>query len=391
MNKGIKTFIALLFAGTAAVLAHAPVTFPAGDGHVKVAIVEYIEGADRYWYKSENKEVAEVNGIAYAYDPKTSVVYVQSVNGNYRVQVPADELARIKKEGKIPELTGPELQIEIERNTRDITSLYDGRNIERGRTVADSMNVAQKERKERELAEFARRQEQARRDEERRRADGGNWRRTPVGGLSFKCLYCDHEEKDADYLNLMAVTSTELYHLEHVDGALGTEFDQLHVYPLREELRSYDPFEEHLRLYRDSLSRSDMSYNRAQVEAFNREQASRQIARMHEKAPYGFLSDVRVCNNRGHLGIDFSFTNMRPSPVTQLVLGITYPDRNYNDINAEFPVEGPLKQYDEARWSFPDSTYPYPTVDGGNLWLRITYADGNVVTLRNSDVVQDGI
>ena len=121
------------------------------------ALVKYDQEANGLYSKKENLMVTEVNhsALPYAFDKKTSNLYVLTENGNYEITLNKDYAQAIKHNSRIPQLRGEELNQAIDRANAQLAQhfaqlnqqILDKRAADRRIAVADSLE------KERELEE----------------------------------------------------------------------------------------------------------------------------------------------------------------------------------------------------------------------------------------------
>ena len=121
------------------------------------ALVKYDQETNGLYSKKENIMVTEVSHSAqpYAFDKKTSNLYVLTENGNYEITLNKDYAQAIKHNSRIPQLRGEELNQAIDRANAQLAQhfaqlnqqILDKRAADRRNAIADSLE------KERELEE----------------------------------------------------------------------------------------------------------------------------------------------------------------------------------------------------------------------------------------------
>ena len=380
MIKRIYLIISMLLALATTAGAHITVKLGRYDALSQTAIINYREDGDGVYRAQRDFPVNSVEGIAYAYDPKTHCLYVKTMSGNYIVQLDKKSGEKYKKQDLLKKYSGEELTREVNAVTQSLETTYASLNEKRAAEV--------KAKKDRE--EAARRQaEQEARDKaeaEARRKASLKAHEVPTGGLDFECEICDHVEKGANSLNVKSIIGDKIYALEKVNGALGTYFEVIHVYPLRSDLTNYGPYKEHMKFFSSELKES-AGLTTSEIRDFNKAAGRAQVQRLTSLAPYGFLSDVSLNCGNG-LTASFRFTNLSSKTVKSLVFRIGYTTTSGSYATAEFEGAGPIEQYYDVAWDFTSSRYPCIS-SLSDVSLTLTYTDGTKRELTGSEVIID--
>lgn len=380
MIKRIYLILSMMLAIAATAGAHITVKLGRYDALSQTAIINYREDGDGVFRAQRDFPVNSLEGIAYAYDPKTHRLYVKTTSGNYMVQLDKKSGEKYKKQELLKKYSGEELLNEVNAVTKSLETTYASIN---GKREAE---VRQKKEREEAARLQAEREAREKQEAEARRKAALKAHEVPTGGLDFECEICDHVEKGANSLNVKSIIGDKIYALEKVNGALGTYFEVIHVYPLRSELLNYGPYKEHMKFFASELSES-AGLSESEIRDFNKAAGRAQVQRLTSLAPYGFLSDVSLNCGNG-LTASFRFTNLSSKTVKSLVLRIDYVTTSGSYASAEFEGAGPIEKFYDVAWDFTSSRYPCIS-SLSDVTLTLTYTDGSKQELRGSEVVID--
>ena len=112
------------------------------------AIVSYIKNENGFYIKNVNKMTDVVVGVveSYAYDKKARNLYVLTENSNVVITLTKDYAKIIKRNKDIPQLSGEELDKEVQMRTKLLNDKYESLNREREQQIVDSIKKQDKKK-----------------------------------------------------------------------------------------------------------------------------------------------------------------------------------------------------------------------------------------------------
>lgn len=107
-------------------------------------IVAYELGSDGYYKRVTKKSVERVDNIvgSYAYDKKAQNLYVMTPNSNIVITLTKDYAKIIKKNKSIPQVAGDELDVLVQKYSKQLDDKYTALNEARTRHIQDSIAKA---------------------------------------------------------------------------------------------------------------------------------------------------------------------------------------------------------------------------------------------------------
>lgn len=378
--------LTILLAGTFQMLGHTKVTFGSNEGATIYGIINYMRDAKGFWNVQRDFTANSLDGICYAIVPETNTVYVKTMTGNYRVLTNKDKIKQLKKTGAVKEYKSTDVESLVNEETAKLQATYNQLNTKRQATVTDSTM-----RVENAL--------QAQRDAERREAEAyesklrkgiadGSAFILPTGGLTFKCKYCSHEERNAKNLKIKAIANNYIYHLAEVDGPLGVKYDMIHVYPIRADLRTSSKFNQHLKDYGKAIVNDNKAMSVAEIDRFNKEQVAGLKDKIAAKAPDGYLDEVIIDCNGSQMSIEIYYVNSNPQKktVSSIDFVMDYVTTSGSNHTAKFKLTGPVKYFDGTEYVNERAGYPCCSRIN-DITLYVTYTDGSKVTLNGDSLI----
>lgn len=121
--------------------------FTSVNSFLRKEIVSYIKNENGFYVKNVNKMTDVVVGVveSYAYDKKAQNLYVLTESSNVVVTLTKDYAKIIKRNKGIPQLSGEELDKEVQMRTKLLNDKYESLNREREQQIVDSIKKARQE------------------------------------------------------------------------------------------------------------------------------------------------------------------------------------------------------------------------------------------------------
>lgn len=172
--------------------------FTSVNSFLRKEIVSYIKNENGFYVKNVNKMTDVVVGVveSYAYDKKAQNLYVLTESSNVVVTLTKDYAKIIKRNKGIPQLSGEELDKEVQMRTKLLNDKYESLNREREQQIVDSIKKARQEEIDSinkaiqdSIDKANRLQAMIEAQAEYRRTHAPN--DVPLGNVSLKCDICD--------------------------------------------------------------------------------------------------------------------------------------------------------------------------------------------------------
>ena len=172
--------------------------FTSVNSFLRKEIVSYIKNENGFYIKNVNKMTDVVVGVveSYAYDKKAQNLYVLTESSNVVVTLTKDYAKIIKRNKGIPQLSGEELDKEVQMRTKLLNDKYESLNREREQQIVDSIKKARQEEIDSinkaiqdSIDKANRLQAMIEAQAEYRRTHAPN--DVPLGNVSLKCDICD--------------------------------------------------------------------------------------------------------------------------------------------------------------------------------------------------------
>lgn len=122
--------------------------FTSVNSFLRKEIVSYIKNENGFYIKNVNKMTDVVVGVveSYAYDKKAQNLYVLTESSNVVVTLTKDYAKTIKRNKGIPQLSGEELDKEVQMRTKLLNDKYESLNREREQQIVDSIKKQDKKK-----------------------------------------------------------------------------------------------------------------------------------------------------------------------------------------------------------------------------------------------------
>lgn len=358
------------------------------------ALVKYDQETNGLYSKKENIMVTEVSHSAqpYAFDKKTSNLYVLTENGNYEITLNKDYAQAIKHNSRIPQLRGEELNQAIDRANAQLAQhfaqlnqqILDKRAADRRNAIADSLE------KERELEE-ARAAIEKRREEYR---TTHKWNRIPLRGNRISCEDDDCEDTySGDIMVCGAIKNDTLLYITPKDFYLGIELYKAHYAKIPIALQQDEDFNYHLLAFKDSIDESALNLNsvRTVTDYLNFRSYTQAVEELKAKAPYGFITKWSW-ENEVTVSLELEFFNTNKKKVKYIDVHWVATN-DVDDVRGRgvFKGTGPVEYLSSASWSWNNSLY-FLANDATTLRIAkivLTYMNGTKKILTGNSIVID--
>ena len=252
-------------------------------------IVAYELGSDGYYKRVTKKSVERVDNIvgSYAYDKKAQNLYVITPSSNIVITLTKDYAKIIKKNKSIPQVAEEELDVLVQKYSKQLDDKYTALNETRTKHIQDSIAKAKAD-----SIEIVKLKEERLAKLKKERSDymeTHNWRMVPTGN---KSLYCDECEKSfsEDSLFTIGIKNDTIYYFTRTDGRLGYTYITGHKSELSQSLKEYSPFRYHYEIFKDSLTDESEDYDMITSE-LSYHYLDEYVKRLKKRAPYGFFTD----------------------------------------------------------------------------------------------------
>ncbi len=358
------------------------------------ALVKYDQEANGLYRKKENIMVTEVSHSAqpYAFDKKTSNLYVLTENGNYEITLNKDYAQAIKHNNRIPQLHGEELNLAIDQANAQLAQhfaqlnqqILDKRAADRRIAVADSLE------KERELEE-ARAAIEKRREEYR---TTHKWNRIPLRGNLISCEDDDCEDTfSGDTIIYGMIKNDTLLYITPKDFYLGIELEKAHYAKIPETLQKDEAFNYHLFAFKDSIDENALNLTSIQrvTDYLNYHFYTKAFEKLKSKAPYGFITKWSW-ENEVTVSLELEFFNTNKKKIKYIEIHWVATN-DVDDVRGRgvFRGTGPVEYLSSASWSWDNSLY-FLANDATTLRISkiiLTYMNGTKKILTGNSIVID--
>jgi len=358
------------------------------------ALVKYDKEANGLYSKKENLMVKEVSHSArpYAFDKKTSNLYVLTENGNYEITLNKDYAQAVKHNSRIPQLRAEELNQAIDRANAQLAQhfaqlnqqILDKRAADRRNAIADSLE------KERE-SEEARAAIEKRREEYR---TTHKWNRIPLRGNLISCEDNDCEDTfSGDTIIYGMVKNDTLLYITPKDFYLGIDLAKAHYTKIPETLQKDEAFNYHLLAFKDSIDKNAplLSSVRGITSYLNYSFYTKAFEELEAKAPYGFITKWSW-ENEVTVSLQLEFFNTNKKKVKYIEVHWVATN-DVDDVRGRgvFKGTGPVEHLSSASWSWNNSLY-FLAKDATALHIAkivLTYMNGTKKILTGNSIVID--
>ena len=362
--------------------------FDNSNSVVRKTLLEYELDSDGFYQKKEGSLIDKVDKVVsmYAFDKKSSNLYVQTETGNY-VVVLNKEHAKIYKQSKLaPIIDEKMIDAEVARVNSMLEERFESLNQARTKHLRDS---AEKVR----LAELEKIRQDSIQKAFQKAVDlkyiqSHNWHDLPMNKLGLECILCGHHVYE-DVVYCEGMINDTIYYVENATGIMGTSYKKLHVSQYNPRLKNEVKYNYHVKLFNDSLhSRPYLSPE--YVKAENEKLYAAYAESISSKAPYGYVDNTGFDFQEDHLIFDFSYTNTTTKVIKSIEIhcNILDPAENTKKV-IKLKAIGPVEMLETRSWTWDDDTNKVPDLvtDLRIGKLVITFKDGRQKILLPKDIV----
>ena len=358
-----------------------------------VAMTIYVPDEQGIYQKKTNVPVKsmEKSASCYAYDKKGKCLYFFTEFGNFAVKINDETSKVVKKDEKIPQLSGEELRSQIMHIDQLLEEKFTRLNANRRRVIADSI-AAVKERQRLEAIERAR-QDSIRRANEivrlnRYRAEH-KWRWVPVNVSRLDCSLCEESISVADSVFALTVSRDTIYFPTIENGLLGNKLTQIHICPVPSQLRDSESFNYHLEAFDDSIA-ATYHIQRQDVVRANIGYLDEVLAAVDKQAPYGYFVDWDWADDYSMVTFEFAYFNTNKETIKYIdVYWKITNDVGDVRLTGHFKGTGPVRKNTTGHWNWDHSSY-IVAGDATTMDLTkviITYMNGKQQTLTKKMII----
>lgn len=358
------------------------------------ALVKYDLEANGLYGKKENLMVTEVSNEAqpYAFDRKTSNLYVLTTNGNFEITLNKDYARIVKNNSRIPQLHGEELNQVIDRANAQLAQhfaqlnqqILDKRAANRRIAIADSLA------KEREM-------EEARAAIERKRAEyraTHQWSKIPIGGHQLSCQEedCDNTYQ-RDTVLCFAIKNDTILYINREELNLGIKIYQIHYTKIPQSLQQDEAFNYHLLVFKDSIDAHSLNISSIPTltKQLNAIEYASYIDELRKMAPYGFIVKWSW-DNEVTVSLQLKYFNSNKKRIKYIEVHWAA----INDVGdvrgrGSFRGTGPLGFLESGSWDWDRSLY-FVADDATTMRITkviLTYMNGTKKILTGDAIVID--
>jgi hypothetical protein len=362
--------------------------FDNSNSVVRKMLLEYELGSDGFYQKKEGALVEKVDHVVslYAFDKKSSNLYVQTETGNY-VVVLNKEHAKIYKQSKLAPFIDEEMvDAEVARVNSMLEERYESLNQARTKFLRDSTEKVRLAALEKIRQDSI--QKAFQKAVDMKYIQSHNWHDLPMNKQGLECILCGHHVYE-DVVYCEGIVNDTIYYVENATGIMGTTFKKLHVSQYNPRLKNEVKYNYHVKLFKDSLtSRSYLSPE--YVKAENEKAYTAYAESISTKAPYGYVESTGFDFQEDHLIFDFSYVNSTPKVIKSIDIfcNILDPADNVKKV-IKLKAMGPVEMLETKSWTWDDATNKVPDlVTGLRIGkLIVTFKDGRQKILMPKDIV----
>lgn len=355
---------------------------------VRKTLLEYEMNSNGYYHKKEGALIDKVDKVVslYAFDKKSSNLYVQTENGNY-VVVLNKEHAKIYKQSKLaPFIDEKLIDAEIERVNRMLEERFESLNAARTKHLQDSAQKVKNDSLEKIRQDSIQQAFQKAVDMKYRQSH--NWHDLPMNKIGLECILCGHHVYE-DVVYCEGIVNDTIYYVENATGIMGTTYKKLHVSQYNPRLKNEVKYHYHVKMFRDSLT-SHPFLSPDYVKAENEKAYAAYAESISTKAPYGYVDNTGYDFQENHLIFDFSYTNTNKKAIKSIDIfcDILNPAENVKKV-IKLKANGPVEMLETKSWSWDDesNTVPPLSTDLHISKLVITFKDGHQKILTQKEII----
>ncbi|MBR1506331.1 MAG: hypothetical protein IJ614_09510 [Prevotella sp.] len=356
--------------------------FDSQNSVVRKVIVAYEKGADGFYHKKDGALVDKVDNVVsmYAFDKKSSNLYVQTEDGNY-VVVLNKEYAKIYRQSKLaPIIDEKFIDAEVERVNKLLEDRFEQWNTTRRQYLRDSVEKVRRDSLEKIRQDSI--QKAMERAVEKKYMESHTWRDLPTNKIGLECVECGYQVYESS-VRCEGIVGDTIYHVQTVSGILGSEYGKMHASLVPKRLRADEKYNYHCKLFADSLARNNY-LTMAYLRAFNADNYTRHAENVSSKAPYGYVDSWGFDFQENMLLFDFSYTNTNKKAIRCIDIFFNIKDASgITRKTGKLRGMGPVEMFETKSWTWNDNTVNVPEgmVDLEISKITITFKDGKLKTL----------
>ena len=300
--------------------------FTSVNSFLRKEIVSYIKNENGFYIKNVNKMTDVVVGVveSYAYDKKAQNLYVLTESSNVVVTLTKDYAKIIKRNKGIPQLSGEELDKEVQMRTKLLNDKYESLNREREQQIVDSIKKARQEEIDSinkaiqdSIDKANRLQAMIEAQAEYRRTHAPN--DVPLGNVSLKCDICDKNIDSKDITSTFGIRNDSIYYTTNEEGKLGLYYTEAHQSEISSSFKSNKDFEYHYEVFKDCLTLDSIDYALL-ARYFCYQNYADYWKQLKKAAPYGYVEDWNWNDTYGMVSFDICYTNTNPKTIKYLTV-----------------------------------------------------------------------
>lgn len=393
-----KTATLLLLTGALmATVAANTLRFDRSEALSFSAIVEYSPDAQGLYHAVNPFNFDDdLIGQPYAFDPKTSHLYVSTPQGNYVLCYDKKQSARFRKDKDIPHLTGEKLHERVVQVNVGLKNYYADFNRLRLAFMADSIEQARQDsiRYEQLRREHERRQDSVR--QATRRAFVADYRskadsHTVIdrSGRSLSCIYCEETTPWSD-VYITSINGDSIAYRSRSASPEDQDFPFHHVYVATGLAEKDNSWNDYLMAYGDTMAHRLPALSEEVYEGLLKKKTERLKANLRKKAPYGIVTAYDWNDDYGTLTFELTYFNTAPKTLKYIQIDVAL----YNPVGDlrntyTFRGTGPVATWQNGAWDW-DNTLCFLAGDVSTLSIRkitLTYMDGSKRVLTGNNII----
>ena len=355
---------------------------------VRKTLLVYEMNSNGFYHKKQGALVDKVEKVVslYAFDKKSSNLYVQTENGNY-VVVLNKEHAKIYKQSKLAPFIDEEMvDAEIERVNRMLEEHFESLNAARTKHLQDSAQKVKIDSLEKIRQDSIQRACQNAVDLKYLHAH--NSHDLPMNIIWLECFLCGHHVFE-NTVYCQGLVNDTIYYVENATGIMGASYKKLHISLYNPRLKNEVKYHYHVKMFRDSLT-SRTYLTPEYVKAENEKAYAAYSESISTKAPYGYIDNTGYDFQEDHLIFDFAYTNTNKKAIKSIDIfcDILNPAESVKKV-IKLKATGPIEMLETKSWSWddPKNTVPPLSTDLTISKLIITFKDGRQKILTPKDIV----
>lgn len=385
----MKRILSIICMALVSIAIHAQ--FSSANSFMRKAIVSYSKNGRGFYVKSTNIMINSVDGVkeSYAYDKKAQNLYVLTTNSNVVVTLNKDYAKIIKKNKSIPQLSGEELDKEVEKRNSQLYNKFTALNREREQQITDSINKVKQD----SIAEVIRRNflVAAKNKAREEYINSHKSHEVPMGGCSMNCDICDGYIDSGDVFFTLGIRNDTIYYATQKEGKLGLSYVAMHESKLPYSLSSDKDFSYHYEVFKDSLTNDTTDYA-GLTRYWNYMYYADYWKQLKKIAPFGFVDDWGWDAEYSMVTFHIRYTNTNSKTIKYLTIYFKITN-DVGDVRKTgyFKGTGPLKEGETASWDWDRSSY-FTSGDASNMSITkivITYMNGSTQVVAGKNLKFD--